>query len=120
MPTYEYECTKCQQRFEEFQSIVARPLKKIKTDCDRCGNNAPVKRLIGTGSAVIFKGSGFYETDYRSDSYKKDAEAAADSTTSKSKEKSATDPSEKKPKATDSSVAKVDEKKKTESKTKDK
>ena len=75
MPTYEYECTKCERRFEEFQSIMAKPLKRIKTDCADCKDRAPVNRLIGTGSAVIFKGSGFYETDYRSDSYKKDAKA---------------------------------------------
>ncbi len=75
MPTYDYECTRCERRFEEFQSITAKPFKNIKTDCAECGNKAPVRRLIGTGAAVLFKGSGFYETDYRSDSYKKDAKA---------------------------------------------
>lgn len=89
MPTYEYECTKCQRRFEKFQSIVARPLTRIKTDCAECANNAPVTRLIGTGSAVLFKGSGFYETDYRSESYKKDAKAEKDS----SKDKTSSDTS---------------------------
>ena len=50
MPTYEYECTKCERRFEVFQSITARPSRKIDTDCDQCGNRAPVKRLIGSGA----------------------------------------------------------------------
>lgn len=70
MPTYEYACDRCQHRFEEFQSITAKPLKK----CPRCGKNT-LKRLIGTGAGMIFKGSGFYTTDYRSESYKKAAEA---------------------------------------------
>ena len=59
MPTYDYECKSCGHTFEKFQSITARPLRK----CPRCG--APVRRLIGTGAGVIFKGSGFYETDYK-------------------------------------------------------
>jgi putative FmdB family regulatory protein len=65
MPTYEYRCDNCEYEFEQFQSIKARPLRK----CPRCGRNS-LNRLIGTGAGVIFKGSGFYETDYRSDSYK--------------------------------------------------
>lgn len=59
MPTYEYECLTTNDRFEKFQSIVDAALKK----CPKCGG--PVRRLIGTGSAVIFKGSGFYATDRR-------------------------------------------------------
>jgi len=59
MPTYEYRCTACQHLFEEFQSIMDKPLKK----CPQCGGL--VKRLIGTGAGIIFKGSGFYETDYK-------------------------------------------------------
>ena len=70
MPTYDYKCTACEHTFEEFQSITAKPIKK----CPECGKNK-VKRLIGTGGALIFKGSGFYETDYRSDSYQKAAKA---------------------------------------------
>jgi putative FmdB family regulatory protein len=70
MPTYEYECGNCGHKFEQLQSITAAPLKK----CPKCGKNA-LKRLIGTGGGVIFKGSGFYQTDYRSESYKKAAEA---------------------------------------------
>ncbi len=74
MPTYDFKCPDCEVCFEEFQSITAKPLKK----CPECGKRR-VKRLIGTGSAVIFKGSGFYQTDYRSDGYQKDAKAAKDS-----------------------------------------
>jgi putative FmdB family regulatory protein len=70
MPTYEYACESCGHEFEEFQSITARPLKK----CPRC-RKPKLRRLIGTGAGVIFKGSGFYQTDYRSESYKKAAEA---------------------------------------------
>ncbi len=78
MPTYEYACDACGKAFEEFQSITAAPLKK----CPKCGK-AKLKRLIGTGGGVIFKGSGFYTTDYRSDSYKKAAEAAKSSESGK-------------------------------------
>jgi putative FmdB family regulatory protein len=70
MPTYDYECDACQHRFEEFQSFSEEPLKK----CPKCKKNK-LRRLIGTGAAVVFKGSGFYETDYRSDSYKQAAKA---------------------------------------------
>jgi putative FmdB family regulatory protein len=70
MPTYDYVCDACEHAFEEFQSITAKPLKK----CPACGKNK-LQRLIGTGAGVIFKGDGFYQTDYRSESYKKAAEA---------------------------------------------
>ena len=86
MPTYEYECTKCGRIFEEFQSITAKAKRTINTDCARCSNKAPVRRLIGTGAGVLFKGSGFYQTDYRSESYKAGAKAekkAAESTSGK-------------------------------------
>lgn len=63
MPTYEYECQKCNHRFEQFQSIKDEPLKR----CPEC--KGKVKRLVGTGAGVIFKGSGFYQTDYRSSNY---------------------------------------------------
>lgn len=59
MPTYEYECPHCGHAFELFQNITDQPLKK----CPKCKKG--VKRLIGTGSGIIFKGSGFYATDYR-------------------------------------------------------
>lgn len=69
MPTYDYQCDACGHAFERFQSITASPLKK----CPGCGK-LKLKRLLGTGAGLIFKGSGFYETDYRSDSYKKAAQ----------------------------------------------
>jgi len=80
MPTYEYECTKCGHVIEMFQSITAKPKRKPDEPCPGCGERAPIRRLIGGGGAVIFKGSGFYETDYRSESYKKAAKAESEST----------------------------------------
>ena len=71
MPTYEYECSTCGLVFEEFQSITAEPLKK----CRREGCNGTVKRLFSPGAGFLFKGSGFYITDYRSDTYKKSAKS---------------------------------------------
>ncbi len=72
MPTYEYECKKCGYRFELFQSMTDKPKKR----CPKC--KGPLRRLFGTGSGIIFKGSGFYATDYRSkeyqDKFKKDKE----------------------------------------------
>ncbi len=65
MPTYEYRCNNCEHNFETLQSIKADPLK----DCPEC-NTPNLKRLIGTGAGILFKGSGFYQTDYRSESYK--------------------------------------------------
>jgi putative FmdB family regulatory protein len=59
MPTYEYECLSCKKRFEIFQKMTDAPLKK----CLRC--NGKIRRLIGTGAGLIFKGSGFYITDYK-------------------------------------------------------
>lgn len=70
MPTYEYKCAACSHLFEQFQSMKDAPLRK----CPKCGKQK-LERLIGTGAAVIFKGSGFYQTDYRNESYKKAAEA---------------------------------------------
>jgi putative FmdB family regulatory protein len=66
MPTYDYQCETCGHRFEVFQSMSAAKL----TDCPQEGCDGRVKRLLGTGAGLIFKGGGFYETDYRSDSYK--------------------------------------------------
>lgn len=71
MPTYDYKCGACNETWEVFQSIKAAPIKK----CPACGKQK-AKRQIGPGAGVIFKGSGFYQTDYRSDSYKKGADAA--------------------------------------------
>ena len=69
MPTYEYRCAACKHEFELFQAMSEGPRRK----CPECGKMKLI-RLIGTGAAVIFKGSGFYQTDYRSESYKKAAE----------------------------------------------
>jgi putative FmdB family regulatory protein len=69
MPTYDYRCTACDHQFEEFQSMSAKPLRR----CPSCKADA-LERLIGAGAGLIFKGSGFYETDYRSESYRKAAE----------------------------------------------
>jgi putative FmdB family regulatory protein len=76
MPTYEYECETCGETFDVFQSIKARPLRKA--ECSKCGKVRSVRRLIGSGAAVLFKGSGFYETDYRSKSYTNAAKAERD------------------------------------------
>lgn len=82
MPTYEYICKDCCQEFEVFQSMTDDHLET----CNICGGHN-VERKIGTGAGFIFKGSGFYITDYRSDSYKKAAakEKTGSSTTSTSK-----------------------------------
>lgn len=78
MPTYEYECTECGRVFEVFQSITEKPKRHLATDCG-CGNGrAPVRRLIGAGSGILFKGNGFHQTDYRSESYKKAAKAESE------------------------------------------
>lgn len=70
MPTYDYKCKACGHTWELFQSMSAKHVKA----CPECGRNT-AERLIGTGAALLFKGSGFYETDYRTDAYKKSAEA---------------------------------------------
>lgn len=70
MPTYDYVCDACEHQFELFQSITASP----KRTCPECGRRK-LRRLIGPGAAIVFKGSGFYQTDYRSESYKKAAAA---------------------------------------------
>jgi putative FmdB family regulatory protein len=91
MPTYDYVCEACEHAFELFQSIK----DEAKRKCPECGKQK-LRRLIGPGAAIVFKGSGFYKTDYRSDSYKKAAAAdkskatsAASSDGAKSKEKKA-------------------------------
>lgn len=105
MPTYEYECEKCEITFEKFQSMKDDPIKK----CPEC--DGAVRRLIGAGAGFIFKGSGFYITDYRSESYKRDAKkdkdpdstsksATSDKKSEKSETKSETK-SEKKPEKKD-------------------
>jgi putative FmdB family regulatory protein len=79
MPTYDYLCDGCGHEFELFQSIT----EPKKQDCPKCGEPT-LRRLFGTGAAVVFKGSGFYQTDYRSESYKKAAAADKPKTESKS------------------------------------
>src|SRR5436305_392015 len=102
MPTYDYECDACGHSFELFQSI-SEPVQK---KCPKCGK-LKLRRLFGTGAAVVFKGSGFYQTDYRSDSYKKAAEK--DKPASESKGESKTDSksesnTESKPSSTESNA----------------
>jgi putative FmdB family regulatory protein len=70
MPTYDYVCEACKHEFEMFQSMK----EEAKRKCPECGKNK-LRRLIGPGAAIVFKGSGFYKTDYRSESYKKGAAA---------------------------------------------
>jgi putative FmdB family regulatory protein len=70
MPTYEYECPACGNTFERFQSITAEPVRT----CPECGGRK-VRRLLGAGAGIIFRGSGFYQTDYRSADYKRKAKA---------------------------------------------
>ncbi|MEP3480742.1 MAG: zinc ribbon domain-containing protein [Fuerstiella sp.] len=70
MPTYEYRCKTCEHEWEEFQSIKSKPSRK----CPECGK-LKAERIISAGGGILFKGSGFYETDYRSESYKKGAKA---------------------------------------------
>lgn len=72
MPTYAYRCESCGHEFEEYQSITAEPIK-VCPECKR----PKVRRLIGTGSALLFKGSGFYATDYRSSTYSQAAKSDA-------------------------------------------
>lgn len=82
MPTYDYLCKNCGHEFENFQPITARPLRK----CPKC-SKMQLQRLIGAGAGIIFKGSGFYQTDYRSESYKKGQEAEKPKTPDKKDKK---------------------------------
>ncbi|MGA0060934.1 MAG: FmdB family zinc ribbon protein [Planctomycetota bacterium] len=80
MPTYRYECQACGHTLEAFQSMTENALRK----CPACGKQK-LQRLIGAGAGVIFKGSGFYETDYRSASYKADAKSGESGSSSDTK-----------------------------------
>ena len=75
MPTYDYVCDACEHGWEEFQSMTAKPTKK----CPECGKSK-ARRKIGPGAGIIFRGSGFYQTDYRSESYQAGAKAEAEAT----------------------------------------
>jgi len=88
MPTYQYRCPECGYEFEEFQSMTEDAIET----CPKC--QGKTRRLISGGAGILFKGSGFYETDYRSSSYKKDAQkersdSAASSATSSNSSKKA-------------------------------
>lgn len=86
MPTYDYVCDACGHEFELFQSIT----EKVKRKCPEC-KKPKLRRLFGTGAAIVFKGSGFYQTDYRSDSYHKAAEADKKKSTESSSDKKSSD-----------------------------
>jgi putative FmdB family regulatory protein len=112
MPTYDYICESCKYRFERFQSITAKPLRT----CPVCGEKK-AKRLIGAGAGIIFKGSGFYQTDYRSEGYKKAAESEKKTTDKdtgkKDTESKTTETKAKEPKADKKSEPKTKDKKKS-------
>jgi len=90
MPTYEYHCQKCDQNFEAFQSMLDKSFTQCPKELCRLPKwgHGKVKRLLGTGAGIIFKGSGFYVTDYRSKAYQDAAKKEAPSTASASGEKS--------------------------------
>ena len=102
MPTYEYECAKCGMVFEHFQSIKAPKL----TQCTLEGCRGKVTRLLGTGGGIIFKGGGFYETDYRSENYKSDEKKASDAAKKASEKKSDSKKSDSKKKSSTKSKPK--------------
>lgn len=83
MPTYEYECPKCRKTFDVFQNIKDKPLRT----CPTCKGR--VRRRIGTGAGILFKGSGFYQTDYRSESYRKKAKEESGGSSAPASESSA-------------------------------
>jgi putative FmdB family regulatory protein len=89
MPTYEYQCQKCGLKFERFQNIKEKPIR----ECPECSGS--VKKLISAGAGIIFKGSGFYITDYRSENYKKaeknEKEPASDTKSTASETKKGND-----------------------------
>lgn len=108
MPTYDYVCEDCDHQFELFQSIKAKPIRK----CPNCGK-LTVHRLIGAGAGIIFKGSGFYETDYRSDSYKKAKESETKTGTDKGTTDKKPETKAKDSKSTDTAKPVVKDKKKS-------
>jgi putative FmdB family regulatory protein len=110
MPTYDYTCDACRHEFEVFESITAEPQKK----CPKCKKNK-LRRLFGAGAGLVFKGSGFYQTDYRSESYKKAASADKSSGESSSSDaKPSESKSESAPAAPSKAEAKPDAKPKSD------
>jgi putative FmdB family regulatory protein len=83
MPTYEYRCQKCGSKIEVFQSMLDEPMKSM--NCPLCQKRRRVERVIGAGAGIIFKGSGFYETDYRSKEYREKAKKESESISPASK-----------------------------------
>jgi len=108
MPTYDYICESCEYEFEQFQSIRARPIRK----CPKCGK-VSVHRLIGAGAGIIFKGSGFYETDYRSESYKKAQESEKKTTANKDTAEKNAEPKTKDSKSAEGAKSTAKDKKKS-------
>lgn len=107
MPTYDYECDACGHRYELFQSIKDEPVKK----CPSCKKNR-ARRLFGTGAAIVFKGSGFYQTDYRSESYQKGAKADKEASSGSSSDSKKSESKASESKASESSKPAPDSKKK--------
>ena len=114
MPTYDYKCANCDHTFEEFQSITAQTLKK----CPSCGKKK-LQRLIGAGAGLIFKGSGFYTTDYRNDSYTNSAknDTGSPSTSTASSDSSSTSEGKSESKSESKTETKTDSKPAAESST---
>ena len=112
MPTYEYKCDACGHAFEKFQSMSAAPVKV----CPSCGKRK-VRKLISSGAGLIFKGSGFYITDYREQGYKDKAKADSTASETKTETKSDAKPdakSDAKPAETKAEAPKVEAPKKAE------
>ncbi len=124
MPTYEYECSKCGKITEVFQSMKDAPRKKLRaTDKPVCKCNAGVTRRISTGGGLIFKGSGFYITDYRNESYKQAAKADSEGGKSEKSDQSAKGDKKESPKkdaVAETATAATAKKEKTSAKSKSK
>jgi putative FmdB family regulatory protein len=99
MPTYEYHCEKCHQNFDTFQSMRDKPFAQCPKELCRLPKwgHGKVKRLLGTGAGIIFKGSGFYTTDYRSKAYQEAAKKEAPATSTGEKSAPGKDTKESKP-----------------------
>lgn len=111
MPTYDYSCDACKHEFEVFESIMAEP----QTKCPKC-KKKKLRRLFGAGAGLVFKGSGFYQTDYRSDSYKKAASADKPADSSSDSKSTSESKGESKPATPAKAESKTDSKpKKSES-----